>query len=444
MNSSSIELADIVRCFGDRVLERHGRAMSFEQRRALRDIASCRTAALGGHVFGCADCGHRQIAYNSCRNRHCPKCQAAARAEWLADREAELLPVPYFHVVFTLPPALNELALQNPRAVYGLLFRAASQTLLQVAANPDRLGAQIGFLAVLHTWGQNLMHHPHLHCVVPGGGISLDGKSWVACRRSRRKRDFFLPVRVLSQVFRGKFIAGLKRLFHDGELKFFAAMQSRAELPAFENLLNQAVRKDWVVYAKRPFGGPQQVLKYLARYTHRVAISNQRLIGVEGDRVAFHYKDYADKNQQKVMQLDGPEFLRRFLMHVLPRGFVRIRHYGFLANRNRNDKLAMCRRLLGVNEPSPDAASDVDDSDLKNANHSEDPLRCPVCQSGRYLRIDTVPIVPLSLVPHSLRWASPTTVPSVPSAPLQDASSNASKSSADRYQTSVMNKTDTS
>lgn len=441
MNSSSIELADIVRCFGDRVLERHGRAMSFEQRRALRDIASCRTAALGGHVFGCADCGHRQIAYNSCRNRHCPKCQAAARAKWLADREAELLPVPYFHVVFTLPSALNELALQNPRAVYALLFRATSQTLLQVAANPDRLGAQIGFLAVLHTWGQNLMHHPHLHCVVPGGGISLDGKTWVACRRSQRKREFFLPVRVLSQVFRGKFIAGLKQLFHAGELKFFGAMQSRAELPAFENLLNQAVRKDWVVYAKRPFGGPQQVLKYLARYTHRVAISNQRLIGVDGDRVAFHYKDYADKNQQKVMHLDGPEFLRRFLMHVLPRGFVRIRHYGFLANRNRNDKLEMCRRLLGVNAPSPDTASDIDDSDLENTICSEDPLRCPACQSSRYLRIDTVPIVPLSLVPHSLRWASPTPVPA---APLQDASSESSKSSDERCQKSVVKNTDTS
>jgi hypothetical protein len=241
----------------------------------------------------------------------------------LAAREQELLPVSYFHVVFTLPPEFNELALQNPRAVYGLLFRAASQTLLQVACNPDRLGAQIGFLAVSHTWGQNLMHHPHLHCVVPGGGLSPDRQSWVPCRRSRqRRREFFLPVRILSRVFRGKFIAGLKTLFRSDNLKFFGKLQPLAHTVVFEQLLNQSVRRDWVVYAKRPFGGPQQVLKYLARYTHRVAISNQRLLKIDNERVAFHYKDYADQSRTKVLSLEGTEFLRRFLMHVLAASFA--------------------------------------------------------------------------------------------------------------------------
>lgn len=414
MSESAIEVADIVRRFGARVVQRHGAAISFEQRRALRDIAACRTAELGGHVQGCADCGHRQIAYNSCRNRHCPKCQAAARAEWLAAREQELLPVPYFHVVFTLPPEFNELALQNPRAVYGLLFRAASQTLLQVARNPDRLGAKIGFLAVLHTWGQNLMHHPHLHCVVPGGGLSPDGQSWVPCRRSRkRRREFFLPVRILSRVFRGKFIAGLKTLFRTEQLKFFGQLKPLTHHVAFEQLLNQSVRRDWVVYAKRPFGGPQQVLKYLARYTHRVAISNQRLRQIDNERVAFQYKDYADQSRTKVLSLEGTEFLRRFLMHILPRGFVRIRHYGFLANRDRGNNLALCRRLLGIAQPVPNDNPTSDVPLTENAIVSEPVLPCPACKTGKLLRIESLPAVRLTVMhwPHRPAQTSRITTP---------------------------------
>jgi hypothetical protein len=406
VSNGSLELADIVRRFGARFVDKYGAALSFEQRRALRDIANCRTAALGGHVYGCAECGHRQVAYNSCRNRHCPKCQAAARVEWLSAREQELLPVPYFHVVFTLPPELNELALQNPSAVYGLLFQAASQTLLQVARNPDRLGAKIGFLSVLHTWGQNLMHHPHLHCVVPGGGLSPDGTSWVPCRRSqkRRRREFFLPVRILSRVFRGKFIAGLKDLAQAGSLKFFGKLQQLAQTAAFENLLNQSVRRDWVVYAKRPFGGPLQVLKYLARYTHRVAISNQRLMHMDDEHVAFHYKDYADQNRTKVLSLDGTEFLRRFLMHVLPRGFVRIRHYGLLANRHRNEHLSLCRRLLGVPESITPASLPADSPPPDAVEGSASVRPCPVCKTGRLQRIEIIPAVALVIIPwpHSL------------------------------------------
>ncbi len=404
MSTPPLEVADIVRRFGTRVISRHGAALSFEQRRALRDIAACRTALLGGHVYGCTDCGHRQIAYNSCRNRHCPKCQAAARAQWQAAREQELLPVPYFHVVFTLPPEFNELALQNPRAVYGLLFQAASQTLLQVAGNPERLGAKIGFLSVLHTWGQNLMHHPHLHCVVPGGGLSLDGKSWVTCRRSRKRRrkEFFLPVRVLSRVFRGKFVAGLKALYQTSKLKFFGHLQPLAHTAAFEQLLNQSVRQDWVVYAKRPFGGPEQVLKYLARYTHRVAISNQRLIHMDDERVAFHYKDYSDQSQAKVMRLEGTEFLRRFLMHVLPRGFVRIRHYGILANRHRNENLTLCRRLLGVSEVIRHDDPAADGSQAEDTHCSQLVLPCPICKTGKLLPIEIIPAISLAVIssPH--------------------------------------------
>ena len=307
------------------------------------DIAACRTAALGGHVEECDRCGHQQIAYNSCRNRHCPKCQATAAAQWLEAREAELLPVEYFHVVFTLPAALGPIALQNPRVVYGLLFRAAAETLQQIAADPKHLGAEIGFLAVLHTWGQNLEHHPHVHCVVPGGGLSPDGSRWVACRPG-----FFLPVRVLSRVFRGKFLALLRAAFDQGKLSFHGKLGALADAGEFRRRLAASAQTEWVVYAKPPFGGPEQVLKYLARYTHRVAISNRRLVALEDGEVTFHWKDYAHGGGQKTMTLKAIEFIRRFLLHVLPSGFVRIRHYGFLANRVCREKLALCRALLGV------------------------------------------------------------------------------------------------
>jgi hypothetical protein len=294
MSRPALEVADVIRQCGSAFEDAFGPSLSLDQRRVLREIAACRTAALGGHVQECDGCGHRQIAYNSCRNRHCPKCQAAARGEWLEAREQELLPVPYFHVVFTLPHELGQLAWQNKKVVYGLLFRAAAATLLTVAADPQHLGAKIGFLSVLHTWGQNLMHHPHLHVVVPGGGLSSDGSRWIACKQSRRKKEFFLPVRILSRVFRGKFLAGLKQAHADGKLEFHGRLQPLAEPGRFNHLLNQSARRDWIVYAKRPFGGPRQVLKYLARYTHRVAISNRRLIRLENGRVTFRYKDYAD------------------------------------------------------------------------------------------------------------------------------------------------------
>ena len=354
-------------------------------------MAACRTAALGGHVDGCHACGHQQISYNSCRNRHCPKCQGAARANWLKARADELLPVPYFHLVFTLPEVFSLLALQNPRVVYGILFRAASQTLLEVAATPKHLGAKIGFLAVLHTWGQNLLHHPHLHLVVPAGGLSVDESRWIHCRPG-----FFLPVRVLSRVFRGKFLALLRQAFQAGQLKFHGQLAPRAKPAAFEHLLNVAVRQEWVVYAKQPFGGPEVVLKYLARYTHRVAIANQRLVSLRDGQVTFRWKDYAHGQAQKLMTVSTAEFMRRFLLHVLPRGLVRIRHYGFLANRRRQAKIALCRSLLGVGQITesatdamPAATPSIEPRDHCIASDPKSRI-CPACQASRLVRLDTL------------------------------------------------------
>ena len=373
MNKPQLELADVFRNIDPAAREESGLFVSATQRRVLRDITVCRTAALGGHLEQCDQCGHRQIAYNSCRNRHCPKCQAAARAEWLRDRATELLPVEYFHVVFTLPQQLAPLALQNKHAVYGLLFRAASETLLEIAADPRRLGAKIGFLAVLHTWGQTLQHHPHLHCVVPGGGPSPDASRWIACRKG-----FFLPVKVLSRLFRRKFVSYLREAFNEGMLLFAGQVGDLAQKGRFERLLDELSRIEWVVYAKKPFGGPRQVLKYLARYTHRVAISNHRLVQLEDGRVTFSYKDYAAGNVTKTMTLAVCEFTRRFLLHVLPRGFVRIRHYGFLANRSRQQKLELCRRLL-TTPAAQIAACDVARTELDLQAETS----CPACSQGR-------------------------------------------------------------
>ena len=359
----ALELADVVRRHGHRL----GEGLGGEQRRILRAIISCRTAALGGHVETCDQCQYRRIAYNSCRNRHCPKCQGIACAQWMADRAEELLPVEYFHVVFTLPDTFNALVLANKRIVYGVLFDAVSQTLNEVAANPRHLGARIGFIAILHTWGQNLCLHPHIHCVVPGGGLSAGGSRWIACRKG-----FFLPVRVLSKVFRGKFIDLLKRARAAGGL---AGIN---DAPSFNRLLNDSVKHDWVVYAKPPFGGPGQVLKYLARYTHRIAISNHRLVSLDGRNVTFNWKDYAHGNRPRTMTLDGGEFLRRFLLHAVPRGFMRIRHFGLLANRARGENLAACRRLLNA---SCDNAPATPPQATGTAIQSR-PC-CPACQRGR-------------------------------------------------------------
>ena len=334
-----LEVADIFAAHTDAFLRAHGNAASSAKRRVLRDLVLCRTAALGGHLERCDndECGHERPAYDSCTNRHCPKCQAAARAKWLEARAADLLPVEYFHVVFTVPPAIAEIALQNKKVMYGILMRACAETLKQIAADPKHLGAKIGFLSVLHTWGQNLHHHPHVHCVVPGGGLSLDGERWVSCCPG-----FFLPVGVLSSVFRGKFLDLTRQAFADGKLQFQGSLAKLEDADAFAAHLKKSYVNNWVVYAKRPFGGPAQVLKYLARYTHRVAISNHRLVSLRNDQVQFRWKNYARGNRQRVMTLDAVEFIRRFLLHVLPNGFVRIRQYGLLANRCRTENLARC------------------------------------------------------------------------------------------------------
>jgi len=384
MSRPQLEVADVFREYGPGYLAAFGDSLLPDQRRVLSDIVRCRTAVLGGHVEGCDRCGHQRISYNSCRNRHCPKCQAAARAEWMEAQAKDLLPVPYFHVVFTLPEVLAPVALQNKRVVYDVLFRAVAETLKEIALDPKYLGAEIGFLAVLHTWGQNLIHHPHLHCVVPAGGTSPDGQRWVSCHE-----DFFLPVRVLSRVFRGKFIDFLKRAFRGGQLSFHGKLECYAEARRFEQLVDVAVRHDWVVYAKRPFGGPEQVLKYLARYTHRVAISNSRLVAMEAGKVSFRWKDYADGHREKTMTLDACEFIRRFLMHVVPSGFMRIRHYGFLGNRHRQTKLALCRTLLGIaTQESMAQPCDPCESD-GIASESDVHAVCPACGTGRMWIIET-------------------------------------------------------
>jgi len=385
MSEHRLEVADVFRTCEKEFFERWGHVLGTHQRKAFAAIRDCRTAALGGHaeyVEQCDTCGHRVISYNSCRDRHCPKCQASARAKWLAARQSEVLPVPYFHVVFTLPQQIGGLALQNARVIYTLLFRAVSETLLTIAGDPQRLGAAIGFLAVLHTWGQNLHLHPHLHCVVPGGGLSPDGASWIGCR----KPSFLLPIEVLGRRFRNVFLSYLRKAFEEGKLRFHGEMAGLAKPAAFETLCRRAKKIKWVVFAKAPFGGPEQVLKYLARYTHRVAISNRRLVSMEDGRVSFEYKDYADGNQRKVMTLEATEFIRRFLLHILPCGFVRIRQFGFLANRARGKKLALCRALLGAVPPTKPT---VLDNRAKVEQQDDKP--CPACKIGRMVLIGSAP-----------------------------------------------------
>lgn len=391
--SGGLELADVIRTHLAEYLARYDAITSAQHKRVLSALTACRTAALGGHKKRCDHCGHEEIAYNSCRNRHCPKCQAAARAEWLEARSSELLPVPYFHVVFTLPDVIGPLALQNKRVLYDMLFQAASKTLLQIAADPNHLGARIGFLAVLHTWGQNLMHHPHLHCVVPGGGLSPDGSRWMSCRDG-----FFLPVRVLSKVFRGKFIAMLRQAYRGGKLQLHGQLAGLRQPEEFERLINAAVGNDWVVYAKPPFGGPQHVLKYLARYTHRVAISNSRLVSMADGKVTFRWKDYAEGNRKKTMTLDAAEFIRRFLLHVLPSGFMRIRHFGFLANRSRRTTLELCRQHLGIanfgdgqsGEKHEDGVPSTTKND-ENASEISHDILCPTCKTGHMVTVGVIP-----------------------------------------------------
>ena len=396
MERPRLEVADILRRFGAAYRAEHETSLSTAQRRVMRAITACRTAALGGHVEQCDACQHQRIAYNSCRNRHCPKCQSLARAQWIEKRQSELLECPYFHVVFTLPEEIAAIAYQNKAVIYNLLFAATAETLRTIAADPKHLGAEIGFFAVLHTWGQNLVHHPHLHCVVPGGGLSADGQHWVACRE-----NFFLPVRVLSRFFRRRFLELLEHAYNAGELQFRSGLESLRERTAFYRYLDPVRQKEWVVYAKAPFAGPQQVLDYVGRYTHRVAISNNRLLNIEEDSVTFRWKDYRDESAQKTMTLTGDEFIRRFLLHVLPPGLQRIRYYGLLGNRYRQEKLEQCRQLLqmpALATTEPDKPRDYRDRYEELTGVSLH--RCPVCQQGRMLtfeRFDMPSLLPVPL-----------------------------------------------
>ena len=342
MNRPPLEVADIIRSAEETFRERSRRWITWQHRKVLDAILRCRTAVLGGHRDRCAECGHVAISYNSCGNRHCPRCQGNARQRWLLAREAELLPTRYVHSVFTLPRELAPLALQNKKVIFNLLFHASAETLLEIARDPRHLGADVGFFSVLHTWNQKLELHPHLHCVVPAGGLSPDHQRWIPSRYR-----FFLPVKVLGRVFRGKFVAALKRAFDDGQLGFYGDLKLLAEGKAFASFLRPLFRQDWVVYCKPPFDGPEHVLRYLGRYTHRVAISHHRLVALEGNQVTFRWRDSAHGNQQRLMTLAVEEFLRRFLLHVLPPSFVRIRHFGFLAHRRRGALLPLCFQFLG-------------------------------------------------------------------------------------------------
>jgi hypothetical protein len=377
---SRLEVADIFRCHGLTWRTANAGHVSRGQLRVMSAIEACRTALLGGHVERCEDCAHTRIAYNSCRNRHCPKCQWTAAQAWLTAREAELLPAPYFHVVFTLPAAIGAIAYQNKARIYGLLFSAAAEALTTIAADPKHLGAEIGAIAVLHTWGQNLDHHPHVHCIVPGGGVASDGERWIPCRSG-----FFLPVRVLSRLFRRLFLQRLGTLHAASELNFFGDLVDLKDSAVFAAYLTRLRKTEWVVYAKRPFAGPKQVLAYLARYTHRVAIANSRLLSFADGKVRFRWKDYRQHGNTKVMTLDVDEFIRRFLLHVLPDGFHRIRHYGLFANGHRADKLALCRKLL---DTSPESSPRSSDGCADQATDDGNLHPCPCC-GGRMRIIET-------------------------------------------------------
>jgi putative transposase/transposase-like zinc-binding protein len=382
MARPALEVADVFRAHGPAWRKANAGHVSLAQLKVMSAIETCRTSALGGHVERCEDCAHERVAYNSCRNRHCPKCQGAAARQWLAEREADLLPVPYYHVVFTLPAAIGAIAFHNKAAVYDLLFRTAAETLTTIAADPKHLGARIGLTAVLHTWGSALTHHPHVHVIVPGGGLSLDGSRWIAC-----KRGFFLPVRVLSRLFRRLFLDGLAALRAAGRLVFLGDLAPLADERAFAAALAPLRRCEWVVYAKRPFAGPQAVLAYLSRYTHRVAISNSRLIALDEAGVTFKWKDYRIKGRDrlKTMSLDAGEFIRRFLLHVLPSGFHRIRHYGLFGGTVRTRNVERIRQFLAASTTSSDRSRAEPDSEAETASPAP---RCPCC-GGRMIIVET-------------------------------------------------------
>lgn len=381
--SHGVELADIFRQHGAAYRTAH--SLPLNHLRVMRAVEVCRTAVLGGHKDRCDSCGHIEISYNSCRNRHCPKCQTLQKEKWIKARNDDLLPIEYFHVVFTIPSELNPLVVMNQKVMYDLMFKSVSETLIELSGNPRHLGARIGFMCVLHTWGQNLMDHPHIHCVVTGGGLSVQGDRWVSCRKK-----FFIPVRVMSALFRGKFLAYLKSVFEEGELIFPGGIGHLGEPHAFESFRRRLYHKKWVVYCKPPFDGAEGVLQYLGRYTHRIAISNNRILSAEDGKVSFRWRDYSDGDKQKVMTLTADEFIRRFLLHVLPNRYVRIRHFGLLANRKRKDNVALCRRLLGASEITTKEGKETWQEQLLRIT-GIDVFACPVCLKGRMFRVDELP-----------------------------------------------------
>ena len=397
-----LEVADIFRACGPAWRDANAGHVSLGQLKAMSAIESCRTAALGGHVLRCEDCAHAQIAYNSCRNRHCPKCQSAAAKSWLADRQAELLSVPYYHLVFTLPAAVADIAYQNKAAVYDMLFAASAEALTTIAADPKHLGARIGVISVLHTWGSALTHHPHVHMIAPGGGLSPDGARWISCRKG-----FFLPVRVLSRLFRRLFLERLVAAHDAGRLRFFGALASLAARDAFDAHLAPLRTAKWIVYAKRPFGGPEAVLAYLSRYTHRVAIANSRLLAFDGGAVTFKWKDYRrdERDRYKTMTLDAQEFIRRFLIHVLPSGFHRIRHYGLFASAARAKNIVRIRELLAASEgPQQRQAARADADKAGHAEPAASSRQCPCC-GGRMILVEIFArgCAPCSVAPGNFR-----------------------------------------
>lgn len=373
-----LEVGDIFRFYGPGYRQIHGKEMPLRQHRVMNAVEVCRTAELGGHVEECDECGSTKISYNSCRNRHCPKCQCLDKERWLEARKRDILPTHYFHVVFTIPEALRPIALRNQRVVYSLLFNAVSVTLKELAGDPKHIGAEIGFMALLHTWTQTLLDHPHVHCIVPGGGLSLDGGRWVSS-----KKEFFIPVKVLSRKFRGKFLHYLKKAHNDGELGFPGGIKALKEGPAFGKYLSGLYAQEWVVYCKPPFKRPEDVIDYMGRYTHRVAISNDRIVDMQSDQVTFKYRDRSDNDKIKYMSLDAFEFIRRFLLHVLPDGFMKVRHYGLLSNRNRKSKLPVCKALLGVHVQEDDSVEKERWEDFLLRITGIDPRVCPTCGKGR-------------------------------------------------------------
>jgi len=381
MRSERIEVGDIFRQFGALYQQEH--RLPLDHKKAMDAIESCRTKVLGGHIDVCEECGFERISYNSCRNRFCPKCQNLKREQWVLDREKHLLPITYYHIVFTIPDDLNRLCLVNQKVMYDILFKSASETISDLAKDEKHIGGKVGFVCVLHTWGQNLMHHPHLHCIVTGGGLSNDGTRWVNPKKTTPKKDFFIHVNVISDLFKKKFLAYLKQAYQSGELKFVGKIKPLANKAQFQALIDKLYNKKWVTYCKKPFGGPEKVIRYLGRYSHRVAISNNRIVKLEDGNVTFKWRDYRDGDKNKLMTISAFEFIRRFLLHILPKGYFKIRYYGLLSSRNLGTNLELCKRLLNVAAKIAEQADKLSWDELMFELFGIDVWLCPRCQKGR-------------------------------------------------------------